>query len=365
MHSHDTIRKMLDECGGIRAEAARRLGMSTRALFSQIDQMKSAGIDVPETSYTGRVTGTSTLLGPDGETKLQWVKQDNRPSPEAIAAAVRDALSALDARPRVKAPRVTRKDLLVVYPIGDQHVGMYAWAEEAGEDYDIKTAERLLAGAVHHLVDVSPPADEAMIVDVGDFEHYDTIKAETTRSHNTLDSDSRYHVMIRAAFRMMCAAIERALEKHRRVTVICSPGNHNDMGAAWKVESLALIYRGNPRVEIVSKAGKFHYHEFGKVLLGVTHGDTGKPEKLSGVMAADQPEAWGRTRHRHWLTGHVHNKSVIEFPGVTWETFRTLAGRDAWTHGAGYRAGREMLSIIYHREHGEIGRHRFDVGMMR
>jgi hypothetical protein len=81
-------------------------------------------------------------------------------------------------------------------------------------------------------------------------------------------------------------------------------------------------------------------------------------------MAADQPEAWGRTAHRHWITGHVHNKSMLELPGVTWETVRTLAPTDAWARGAGYRAGRDMQSIVYHRQHGEMARHRFDPGML-
>ena len=130
------------------------------------------------------------------------------------------------------------------------------------------------------------------------------------------------------------------------------------------VESMALYFARNPRVNILSSAGKFFFYEFGSVLLGVTHGDTGKPAKLAGVMAADQPEAWGRTKHRHWLTGHVHNESRLEMAGVTWETFRTLAPTDAWARAAGYRSGRDMQSIVYHRKHGEIGRHRFDVAML-
>jgi hypothetical protein len=297
--------------------------------------------------------------------KLQWVKESQQGlTPDTIAAAIRDALLDVPKYKATAAPAHVAKDLLSVYPIGDHHTGMYAWGEEVGADYDLKTAERLLVAAVNHLVELAPPSENAVIVDVGDFTHYDTIRNETVRSHNTLDADSRYHAMIRVTLRLLIACVDAALAKHKTVTLICAPGNHNDMGAAWMIESLALYYAREKRVKVLAKAGKFFYYEFGNVLLGITHGDTGKPEKLAGVMAADQSEAWGRTRHRHWLTGHVHNKSVLDLPGVTWETFRTLAPADAWSHAAGYRSGRDMQTIVYHRKHGEVARHRFDVGML-
>jgi hypothetical protein len=46
------------------------------------------------------------------------------------------------------------------------------------------------------------------------------------------------------------------------------------------------------------------------------------------------------------------------------EYFRTLAARDAWHAGQGYRSGRDMQCIIHHREFGEIGRHRRGIAMI-
>jgi hypothetical protein len=42
---------------------------------------------------------------------------------------------------------------------------------------------------------------------------------------------------------------------------------------------------------------------------------------------------------------------------------RTLAARDAWHQGR-YWAGRDMQLVVLHRQHGEIERHRCDVGML-
>jgi hypothetical protein len=335
--------------------------MTSRVLMGRLNGMDN----VPPSGYSQSLLGQSTLRDANGKVVLQWDKTRNEIGPDQISQAIRDALTDIPKAALVPAPDTSNKDLLTVYPIGDHHVGMYAWAEEAGEDYDLKIAERLLTSAVTHLVDISPPSGEAVIVDVGDFTHYDNIKGQTERSRNQLDTDTRYHAMIRVALRLLVACVDSALTKHKKVTLICAPGNHNDMGAAWMIESMALYYSKNPRVKVVAKAGKFFYYEFGKVLLGVTHGDTGKPEKLGGVMALDAPEAWGRTKHRHWHTGHVHNKSQLEIGGVLWETHRTLAPVDAWAASAGYRSGRDMSAIVYHREYGEVARHRFDVGMLQ
>jgi hypothetical protein len=76
------------------------------------------------------------------------------------------------------------------------------------------------------------------------------------------------------------------------------------------------------------------------------------------------PQDWGASTHRYWYVGHVHHKDVKEYPGCIVEYVRTLAARDAWHQGQGYRAGRDMQLIVHHREHGEIERHRCDVGML-
>lgn len=87
-------------------------------------------------------------------------------------------------------------------------------------------------------------------------------------------------------------------------------------------------------------------------------------QDLPLIMAADRKEDWGATMHRVWHCGHIHHKTAKEFPGCVVETHRTLAASDAWHAGKGYRSKRDLNAIVYHAEHGEIQRSRFDVGMM-
>jgi hypothetical protein len=354
--------KAIDAANGNAVHAARALGINRSTLINRIEAAKLQGI---EPRAAGNVTGTSTLYDGDGNVKLQWIKSANEKGPAQWMAEFKEAFAAVQPIRQVKKPRRQfKKDLLTVYPIGDHHVAMYAWAEEAGADYDIKISDKLLTSAMAHLVEVSPESDTALLINVGDFFHVDNLKNETSRSGNTLDVDTRYAAMVRAGLKMLRTAIATALTKHNHVKVICAIGNHDDVGSLWLSTAMDHIYSAEPRVSVEISPSKFHYHRHGKVLIGVTHGDTGKPEKLQSVMAADRPEDWGETRFRYWMTGHIHSRKVLEFPGVMWETFRTLAPNDAWANAAGYRSGRDMTSIVFHREHGEIGRSRFDVSMV-
>ena len=96
--------------------------------------------------------GASTLYRRgEPEPVLQWVKTSA--DDEARDKIMRETVAALaeDCRgmaPMVPPPAHTMADLLAVYPLGDPHFGMYAWALEAGDDFDLKIARSLTLGAV-------------------------------------------------------------------------------------------------------------------------------------------------------------------------------------------------------------------------
>lgn len=358
--SDDNIREALSKVSTW-VEAGRIFGVDASTIRRRGEKL---GVKPARAVYA-----TSTLIrGEEGsDVVLQWVKEKVEINhAQRWQEAIESALANVKPIARVAGTKKLRSsDLMAAYPIGDMHCGMYSWKAETGADYDLKISKTLLRTAVGHLLDVTPDTETGLFIDVGDFLHVDNIKNETARSGHTLDVDTRYQLMIESAIEMLCLAISEGLKKHKRVKIIVTPGNHNDIGAQWLALSLRKIYEKNPRVEVDRTPGKFHYHQFGKVLIGVTHGDTGKPEKLSHVMSADQPELWGQTAFRYWITGHVHHRSQLELPGVMWETFRTLAPRDAWAQAAGFRSGRDMTSIVFHREYGEIARYRFDVSMLQ
>jgi hypothetical protein len=241
---------------------------------------------------------------------------------------------------------------------------MYAWARESGDDFDLEVAERLTLGAVDRLVAAAPPAETAVLLPLGDFFHANDQTNQTPAHKHQLDVDSRYPKVLMVGVKAVRHAILRLLEKHPKVIARFEPGNH-DPEAKWALAlTIAAYFENEPRVTVDLTPGKFWYYRFGKVLIGSTHGDTAKHAALGGVMAADRPEDWGATKHRYWYTGHIHSSTVTELPGVVCESFRTLAAKDAYAAGHGYRAGRDMRLIVHHREYGEIERHRCDVAMV-
>lgn len=365
----------IDAHGSVR-KAAKALNLHKNVIQESYNRLKARAAsmghspehDMLKTVPDGyKVKGVSTYYDHDGKPRGQWVKSSE--DRERQAELMRAAIAALSEEvkgmaPLTTAPAKTHDDLLAVYPLGDPHLGMYAWAKESGDDFDLKTARRLTLGAVDRLVSSSPAASTALILPLGDVFHANDQTNQTPAHKHQLDVDSRFVHVLQVGIETFRHCVLRALEKHARVVVRFVAGNH-DPQAVWALAfTIAAYFENEPRVEVDLSPARHWFYRFGKVMIGATHGDQSKAEQLLGVMACDRAEDWGHTKHRYWYCGHVHHSSVKEFPGVTVETFRTLAASDAYAAGNGYRAGRDMRAIIHHKDHGEVERHRCDVGML-
>jgi hypothetical protein len=313
------------------------------------------------------IKGTTTLYDEGGKTRLQWVKTtaDDEAREEALKQFAETlAQSVHPLQPLANPPQNCLDDLLCVYPMGDPHFGMYAWAKDAGDNFDLAIAERLTLGAVDRLVATAPSAATALLLNLGDMFHADNQKNQTQSGHQ-LDVDGRWAKVQQVGMMAKVHCIKRLREKHTRVVVRINPGNHDRQSAYTLALMLSCWFRDDPQVTIELEPGFFWYFQFGAVLLGSTHGDTAKGKDLMSIMASDRPQEWGLSKHRYFYVGHVHHHDSKEYHGGIVEYFRTLASRDAWHHGQGYRAGRDMQCIVHHKEHGEIERHRCDVGMVQ
>lgn len=310
-----------------------------------------------------KITGTSTLYGPDGDVKLTWLKTgQEKLSPEALADAVRQALETYQPPEHFRdAPASTDQDLATVYPLADWHVGLRSWGRETGFDYDLKIGEITIQTAMQRLVAATPASSQAVVLGLGDLLHSDTYDNTTSRSKNPLDVDGRYPLVLQSATQLVLYSVDLALEKHDTVLIRLIPGNHDDQSAIAVTLALKLYYKYNPRVIVDDNPGRFWWWSWGRVLLGATHGDKAKMKELPLVMAARNPEAWGSAKYRHIYTGHIHKETSLEVNGVTVESFQTPVAPDAWHVGMGYGAGRSVSAITHHKEQGEILRNRVNI----
>ncbi len=312
-----------------------------------------AGRDPKDAPPVGVPLATSTLFDKEGRVSAQWVKTGpEHLDPKHVAKVLLDEI----ARPMERAPIIFNigggphvDDLMTVIPIGDLHMGMLAWAPETGANWDIKIAENTLTEAFRRLLPRTPKCSKGVVLNLGDFSHYDSPEPMTPRGRHLLDAAGRWQKMVRAGLRVKKRVIEMAAAWYGELRVVELPGNHDPFQSTVVSEAFALHYEDNPRITVDTSASPYRYLKFGNCLLGMTHGDLCKPEALGEIMAADRPEDWGMTTFRMWLTGHIHSHNGRDLRRVTWESFRTLAPADAWAHRMGYRSLRDLHALTFSR----------------
>ena len=318
------------------------------------------------------VKARSVLYDADGNEKLVWEKTqvDKAQQDEAVRQIIAGLISNIPPTKAMKPPAKTSHDLLTLYPVGDHHFGCLAHGEEttghSKDDNDLGIQENVLRNAMEYLVKTSPNSDEACVMILGDFMHFDSLNPVTSSmsSSHILDSDSRYHKVVRAALRGVRHLIKCALQKHRSVRLIVETGNHDEAGSVWLAECFYMFYGDDPRITVDNSPRNFHILEFGKNLLGCHHGQGVKMPALPLLFATDYPEIWGRTTNRVIHTGHVHHDQIKEYNGVTVESHGVLGPIDSYAAHHGYRSRQSMKSITYHREFGEEARFRFNPEML-
>lgn len=369
------IAEMIQE-GKSQRDIARHFGCHNKTVFQSLKGMRrraalkgwSPEHDMtkacPETHY---VKGTSTLYDGDGEQKLQWVKTAvDKDRLAAFAGELAESIcQTVKPAKRVKRPARTEPDKLAVYPVGDAHIGLYCWSEDSEEDYDVGIATDMMTRGFDRVLRATPDAEQALVVNLGDWFHSDTIEGVTRRSGNQLDVDTRWAKVLRVGVHVMRYLLDQALSKHKRVHVINEVGNHDDQSSVMLSMVLDAYYSKEPRLTVDLSPDCFHWYEFGTNLIGVHHGHKCTPERLYKVMCEDKREACGRCRNRYWYIGHVHNSRKQDVGGVQVESFRTLIPGDAFTHGAGYRAPRDVCSIVLDGEYGECFRATVNVEAIR
>lgn len=360
---------------GSNNKAAKALGVGRRGVDQAITRLAARAAarghspkhDMTHVVPEGfKVRGVSTLYDKAGKQSAQWVKSSIDADQQLellkeFALSLGEGVKGL--AKIVKAPRASNEDLMVVIPMGDPHFGMAASAQDAGGDFSLEHAERLTKAAIDRLVSSGPDAAVALLLNLGDMFHADNQKNQSQSGHQ-LDVDGRWASIQKVGLMSMIYCVTRLLEKYPLVIFKVNRGNHDGHSSYALALMLSCYFHNEPRVKIDLSQATAWYFQFGKVLLGSTHGDTIKGKDMLSIMAADMPKEWGTSLFRHWLVGHVHHHDAKEYHGGIVEYFRTLATRDAWHQGQGYRAGRDMCLIVYHKEFGEIERHRCDIGMI-
>lgn len=136
--------------------------------------------------------------------------------------------------------------------------------------------------------------------------------------------------------------VDYAVSKGIKVDMIAVYCNHSPTKLWYLAKCLDLIYENNPWVSIEYQRIKFKFYEYGACMLSFFHGDTGKLSDYHNMVAALQPEMWGRTKFRSIWLGHIHHSKSYKYlnhedrRGVEIHYLRALSGPDEWHYSNGY-----------------------------
>ena len=318
----------------------------------------------PENDFTrpvpqGYVTkGVSTYYDREGKPTGQWVKASL--THEALVEAMRDTVAGFKDQIQpadiVAAPAASEEHLCNLYTFTDYHLGMLAWHEEGGSDWNVSIAEKTIIAALTQMLNQSPNAHTAVLNIQGDFLHTDGKTPVTPTSKHVLDADTRFPKIRRAAIRIIRSLVAISLQRHQAVYLIIAEGNHDEESAGWLADLFAVHYEEEPRVTVNDSVLPFYVFEWGNTMLGVHHGHKVKNESLPLLFAAQFPQQWGRTTRREIHCGHRHHRDEKEYNGVTVVQHPTLAARDAYAARGGWIADRAAWAITYHKKYGAVGR---------
>ena len=355
------------EAGKTTREIALEAGVSERSIRDMMAKVKtrasSKGYD-PDIGLNRPVAaheilkGRSELVDEEGNARLTWYKTSA--DQLRLESLMENAVSAFsESIPRAKAvkpPKDGIEDLLNFFIITDYHVGMLAWADETGADWDVEIAEETIIRWFGLAIKAAPKAQKAVFAQLGDFQHFDSLSAITPASGHILDADTRYAKVVRVVIRIARRVTQMLLEKYPEVHVIWSDANHDPASAILHREWLAAYMADEPRCFVDVNPGTFNCLEWGLTSIFTHHGHKKKVANVGDVFAAKYREVFGRTKFSYAHTGHFHSKELKETNLMIVEQHRTLAAPDAYAARGGWISGRDASVITYHKKYGEVSR---------
>ncbi len=247
-----------------------------------------------------------------------------------------------------------KPEYMLEFPVVDLHSGKLGWAPEVGDSYDYKIARRRYEYVVDDAYCRAENLNlEKIVIAIGnDHFHYDNLDVTTTAG-TRMDTDTRWPQLYGTNYEMIIRAVDK-FSVLAPVEVLHIPGNHDWMASWHAMMYLHAWYHGCDRVKVNTDPKSRKYVEYGKTLIGYTHGDKEK-KRIAGNMQVEAPQAWGRTLYREWHTGHLHSEIAreVEGHGIIVRCLSSITGPDNWHFTHGYvGAIPKQQNFLWHKQKG-------------
>ena len=245
---------------------------------------------------------------------------------------------------------------LVVDP-ADIHIGKLCSSFETGENYNNQIAVNRVLEGVKGLLNKTSSFSIDKIVFIGgnDILHVDNAK-RTTTSGTPQDTDGMWYDNFIIAKQLYIDVLE-ILISVADVHFVFNPSNHDYMSGFFLADVIQTYFKNCKNITFDCSIAHRKSFQYGKNLIGTTHGDGAKNQDLPLLMATEFPLEWSQTKHRYVYTHHVHHKTSKDYIGVTVESLRSPSGTDSWHHRNGYQhAPKAVEGFLHDKEFGQIAR---------
>ena len=257
---------------------------------------------------------------------------------------------------QIKPNKTKGKHLLLIDP-ADVHIGKLASSFETGKDYNSQIAvQRVYEGVGGILANAQGwSKDEIVFVIGNDILHIDTPK-RTTTSGTPQDTDGMWYENFMTAVKLYTDVISE-LAEICQVKVIYNPSNHDYTNGFFLAQLIEAYFINDKRITFDVSISHRKYYKYGSNLIGTSHGDGAKWDKLGMLMAHEAPKEWSDTKHRYWYIHHVHHKTGKDLIGCTVEALRSPSEADSWHHRNGFTGVPKAIEgYVHHKDFGQVSR---------
>lgn len=245
----------------------------------------------------------------------------------------------------------------LVFDAADIHIGKICSSFETGETYNSQVAVKRVREGLEGILNKSNGwnIDKVIFIAGNDILHVDNAVGTTT-SGTGQDTDQMWYDNYNMAKKLLVEIIEKLLTI-ANVEVVYNPSNHDFTHGFMLLDSISSWFHNCSQVTFDNDMSHRKYTTYGSNLIGSTHMDGAKIDKLHGLMAEEASEHWHGCKHRYIYGHHIHHKTSKDVFSVCIETLRSPSGTDSWHHVKGFQHSPKAIEgFIHHKEHGQVAK---------
>jgi hypothetical protein len=256
--------------------------------------------------------------------------------------------------PRLSMSRAEAPWAAVISPTDFHWGGLFP--EYTGAPWNREIARRVLFGVTSNLIsrlERRGRPDKIILALGGDGLTIDNMQKTTTKgTPQDVDGSSDE---LAWTWVQLCRDYIDLLRQVCPVDVYCIPGNHDRYTTTLLRAALEGWFHKASDVYIHESYSSRQYAVYGENMANFMHGDLGKTKDWPAIIAGENPEEWGRCKHRYIFTGHLHTERELPtFGGTTVYRMPSLTGASSWEHNHGYKSRRALIAYVLDAEKGMV-----------